>query len=137
MTKLDTCNYDSQRFEHVREEMTPFLVNRCGFNAKALQWLPAVGPTGDNVTSAPGNAHPLALWWQGPSLLQAIDALVPPARAVEHPLRVSVSDVFKGQRGGVVAGGKIEVPFWCHSVPTCHHCLSNITINTGRSSDGQ
>ncbi len=110
VTKLDTCEYDPQRFAHVRAQLAPFLQERCGFSASALQWLPAIGPTGDNVASPPADTHPLASWWKdGPTLLQAIDALAPPARAVERPLRVSVSDVFKGTRGGIVAGGKVEV----------------------------
>ena len=107
MSKLDTVDFDQHRFEHVRQQLTPFLQERCGFKAASLQWLPAVGPTGDNVTGP--SPDPRLAWWQGPTLLQAIDSLPAPARAVDRPLRVSVSDVFKGPRGGVVVGGKVEV----------------------------
>lgn len=34
-------------------------------------------------------------WYSGPSLMQALDALLPPARHVEQPLRLPISDVFK------------------------------------------
>lgn len=107
VSKLDTVNFDQHRFECVCQQLAPFLQERCGFKASSLQWLPAVGPTGDNVSAPP--TEPRLAWWQGPTLLQAIDALPPPARAVDRPLRVSVSDVFKGPRGGVVVGGKVEV----------------------------
>ena len=45
---------------------------------------------------------------QGPSVLQAIDAFKPSERATNKPFRMPITDVFKGQRGGVSVGGKLE-----------------------------
>ena len=47
-----------------------------------LQWLPAVGPSGQNLTSPPSEPW-LASWWkQGPSVLGAIDKFTPRERAI-------------------------------------------------------
>lgn len=45
---------------------------------------------------------------QGPSVVNAIDAFKPSERATQKPFRMPISDVFKGQRGGISVGGKLE-----------------------------
>lgn len=62
-----------ERFAHIRAVLEPFLQGTCGFRAANVQWLPAVGPTGQNLVAPPTEAA-LASWWQGPTLAQAIDA---------------------------------------------------------------
>ena len=67
------------------------------------------GLLGENLTR--GSAPPvLASWYgvEGPSLLERIDGLQPPERAVDKPLRLCVSDVFKGMGSGICVAGKIE-----------------------------
>ena len=41
-------------------------------------------------------------------MVAAIDSFQPSERAVGKPLRMPISDVFKGQRGGLSVGGKLE-----------------------------
>ena len=52
----------------------------------------------------------LTTWYgeDGPSLLERIDGLQPPERSVDKPLRLCVSDVFKGMGSGICVSGKIE-----------------------------
>ena len=47
---------------------------------------------------------------QGPSVMSAIEAFKPVNRtaALRRPLRLPIIDVFKGQRGGLSIGGKVE-----------------------------
>jgi translation elongation factor EF-1alpha len=48
-------------------------------------------------------------WYgSGPSLLERIDALQPPERAVEKPFRLCVADIFKGMGSGICVAGKLE-----------------------------
>ena len=56
----------------MRSVLAPFLQSTCGFRQGKVQWLPAVGPLGQNL-AAPPLEGVLASWWQGPSLMQAID----------------------------------------------------------------
>ena len=45
---------------------------------------------------------------QGPSVVGAINAFKPSERGTNRPFRLPISDVFKGQRGGLSVGGKLE-----------------------------
>lgn len=52
VSKLDTCNFSEQRFLDIKAVLLPFLKG-CGFRPSSLQWLPAVGPTGQNLAQPP------------------------------------------------------------------------------------
>ena len=78
ITKLDTCEFSEARFREVQGQLEPFL-GQCGY--KDVQWLPAAAPAGQNVSTAPTESR-LAAWWPGGhTLLDAIDAFQPVARA--------------------------------------------------------
>lgn len=123
-----------ERFESIKAAVSPFL-RSCGFRDASVQWIPAVGPTGDNLLSPPGTAaggaegaggsaaaattttataSPLASWWKGPTVVAAIDAFEPRPRLTDLPLRLPIHDVGgKGAAGpagggGLVVGGKVE-----------------------------
>lgn len=72
------CACVQERFEYIRSELLPFLKS-VGFKEQALQWLPAVGPAGQNL-NAPPTEPLLSSWWKGPTLVDAIDAFVPKPR---------------------------------------------------------
>jgi hypothetical protein len=67
-----------ERFQHIRATLLPFLKS-CGFKEAALQWLPAVGPLGENLASPPTNPA-LTAWWEGHTVVGAIDAFAPKQR---------------------------------------------------------
>ncbi len=69
-----------------------------------MQWLPAVGPAGENLVGPPADPR-LAAWWRGPSVMDAVDAFAPAARNVARPLRLPVAEVGKGARGGTAVSG--------------------------------
>lgn len=107
ITKLDTCGFSKERFDHIKSELEPFLKS-CGFKSESLQWLPAVGPTGENLAATPKDPN-LKSWYMGPTLSAAIDAFQPAHRLFERPLRMPVGEsTAKGNKGVVVVGGKIE-----------------------------
>ncbi|KAL3137939.1 hypothetical protein ABBQ38_005186 [Trebouxia sp. C0009 RCD-2024] len=105
VSKLDTCSFSERRFLDIKTVLLPFLKG-CGFRPSSLQWLPAVGPTGQNLTQPPTEKQ--LSWFKGPSVVQAIDAFKPSERATNKPFRMPITDVFKGQRGGLSVGGKLE-----------------------------
>lgn len=51
---------------------------------------------------------PFAGWYQGPTLLGAIDLLSVPPRDVAKPFRMSISDVYKDVSTGLVVTGKVD-----------------------------
>ena len=89
----------------MKSVLAPFL-KVSGFRESQITWLPAVGPSGVNLIGPPTEPA-LAQWWQGPTLVQAIDSLKPSARDVHKPLRLPVTDVFKSARGGAALGGRL------------------------------
>ncbi|DBA92996.1 TPA: hypothetical protein ACH3X2_003338 [Trebouxia sp. C0005] len=105
ISKLDTCDFSQQRFQDIEATLLPFLKG-CGFRPGSIQWLPAVGPTGQNLVKPP--TEPELSWFKGPSVVAAINAFKPSERATSKPFRMPITDVFKGQRGGISVGGKLE-----------------------------
>lgn len=81
----------------IKAELQPFL-RTCGFKDSSVQWLPAVGPAGENLV-APPSAPELKAWWSGPTLVSAIDAFTPRERVVMRPLRIPITDVFRSKAG--------------------------------------
>jgi elongation factor 1 alpha-like protein len=115
-----------ERFEAIKAAVAPFL-RACGFRDASVQWLPAVGPTGENLVARGEGGGALGWWGRSgggggggagaggptPTVVQAIDAFDPRPRLTDLPLRMPVHDV--GGRGaagpgsgGVVVGGKVE-----------------------------
>lgn len=93
------------RFKEVKSILQLFL-KMSGFRESQTSWLPAVGPSGENLVGTPAEPA-LAGWWHGATLVQAIDAFKPSARDVHKPLRLPVTDVFKSARGGAALGGRL------------------------------
>ena len=61
VSKLDTCNFSEQRFLDIQAVLLPFLKG-CGFRPSSLQWLPAIGPSGQNLTQPP--SEPQLSWFK-------------------------------------------------------------------------
>lgn len=47
-------------------------------------------------------------WYKGPTLLEALDAIEPPKRPVDKPLRLPLQDVYKIGGIGTVPVGRVE-----------------------------
>jgi elongation factor 1 alpha-like protein len=109
VNKMDQANTDDgtdapfsqSKFNEIVARMTPYLAKK-GFNvAKKVKFVPCSGLTGENVASL-SKECPLAAWYQGPTLLQAIDEFTPVPKVADKPLRCIVSDTYP-ERAGVCA----------------------------------
>lgn len=78
-THTNKHTHTQERFQHIKSALEPFLHSLCGFRPTSVQWLPAVGPSGQNLVVPPTEAA-LAAWWQGPTLVQAVDGFKPRER---------------------------------------------------------
>lgn len=115
MSKVESCGavrslFASLCFIHA---VSTFLVKQVGFRANMLQFVPCSGHKGINVVDCKEPA--LRSWYQGPTLMQCIDAFVPPAaRDLGKPLRFYVTEVLgRGEAGlaGMGLAGKVESGF--------------------------
>ncbi|KAF9189708.1 HBS1-like protein [Haplosporangium sp. Z 767] len=127
INKLDVVGWSEARFLEIVSKLELFLVKDASFKRSNLRFIPCSGFTGENLVqrSKPGQicngsavsdaAVPdsvasvveMFAWYKGPTLVETIDKLEAPTRAVEKPFRMSVTDVFKGT-GGVSAAGRLE-----------------------------
>ena len=108
VNKMDTedpkGNHWSQaRFEEIKNEVSDYL-KKVGYNPEKIMFVPISGWHGDNMLEASGNLS----WFKGPTLIQALDTVIPPKRPTEKPLRLPVQDVYKIQGIGTVPAGRVE-----------------------------
>merc|ERR1740129_951174 len=75
-----------------------------GYNVANIPFIPISGWVGDNMIEASDNMG----WYNGPTLLAALDALRPPKRPSDKPLRLPLQDVYKIGGIGTVPVGRVE-----------------------------
>ena len=100
MNKADLLGFDRTRIEPVAGQARALLAS-LGLDASAL--IPASARHGDNVAGRSANLA----WYTGPTLVEALAAVPPPASQADRPFRLPVQDVYRdGDRRVVV--GRIE-----------------------------
>jgi elongation factor 1-alpha len=105
INKMDdkSVNYDEKRYNEIKDEMTKFL-GKCGYKAEEIPFIPISGWIGDNMIDRSENMK----WYKGPTLLEALDAVKPPKRPLDKPLRLPLQDVYKIGGIGTVPVGRVE-----------------------------
>ncbi|ODV88573.1 hypothetical protein CANCADRAFT_52543 [Tortispora caseinolytica NRRL Y-17796] len=115
INKMDAANWSEDRFNEIVKETSNF-IKKVGYNPKTVPFVPISGWNGDNMIEVTTNA-PWYKGWQketkagvvkGKTLLEAIDAIEPPTRPVEKPLRLPLQDVYKIGGIGTVPVGRVE-----------------------------
>ncbi|KAG0270634.1 hypothetical protein DFQ27_002625 [Actinomortierella ambigua] len=109
INKLDVVQWSEARFLEIKDKLETFLTKEASFRKQNLTFIPCSGFTGENLVqrSTEGDIVHQFAWYTGPTLVETIDRLEAPARAVEKPFRMSATDVFKGT-GGVCVAGRLE-----------------------------
>merc|ERR1712088_1261629 len=117
VNKMDSTEpkYSEKRFQEIVKEVSGY-VKKIGFNPKAIAFVPISGWHGDNMINATENI-PWYKGWKverkegnadGKTLFEALDAIVPPARPSDKPLRLPLQDVYKIGGIGTVPVGRVE-----------------------------
>ncbi|CZT25394.1 related to translation elongation factor HBS1 protein [Ramularia collo-cygni] len=101
VNKLDSTKpaWSEDRFEAVRAPVLK-LLTETGFLAENIAFVPCSGLGGENVVTSPSNVA-AASWVQAShqTLLKQLESSIPPLvglEVVEKPLRMQISDVFRG-----------------------------------------
>ena len=106
VNKMDLVGHGADRFGEVVSEYRRYLA---GLGIEPACFIPISAREGDNV-AARSEAMP---WYQGPTVLQALDGFAPRVRPVDRPLRLPVQGVYKFDRRRIIAGrvesGRIAV----------------------------
>ena len=95
INKMDTAKYSEARYEEIIKETSNF-IKKVGFNPKNVPFVPISGWHGDNMVEATTNMAWYKGWKKdtksgeatGKTLLDAIDAIEPPSRPTDKPLRL-------------------------------------------------
>lgn len=105
INKMDekTVNYGQPRYQEIKDEVSKFL-SKVGYKGDQVPFIPVSGFNGDNLIERSTNMD----WYKGPILLDVLDAIVPPKRPVELPLRLPLQDVYKIGGIGTVPVGRVE-----------------------------
>jgi elongation factor 1-alpha len=113
---MDTTKWSEERFNEIIKETSNF-IKKVGYNPKAVAFVPISGWHGDNMLEESANMTWYKGWTRetaksgavkGKTLLDAIDAIEPPTRPSDKPLRLPLQDVYKIGGIGTVPVGRVE-----------------------------
>ncbi|PVH13752.1 elongation factor 1-alpha 2 [Candidozyma duobushaemuli] len=115
INKMDSVKWDKNRYDEIVKETSNF-VKKVGYNPKTVPFVPISGWNGDNMILASTNCDWYKGWEKetkagkstGKTLLEAIDAIDPPTRPTDKPLRLPLQDVYKIGGIGTVPVGRVE-----------------------------
>jgi elongation factor 1-alpha len=105
VNKMDekTVSWSQSRFDEIQKEVSEYL-KKVGYNPAKVPFVPISGWHGDNMLEK----SPNLTWFKGPTLLEALDAIIPPKRPLDKPLRLPLQDVYKIGGIGTVPVGRVE-----------------------------
>jgi translation elongation factor EF-1alpha len=109
INKLEIFNWKKERYDEIVEILKKYLVEELGFPEKNIKFFPVSGLTGDNLVKPISSTN--AKWYDGPTLVELIDLLEPPQRAIDAPVRFVINDVSKNPvngHQGINLYGKLE-----------------------------
>jgi elongation factor 1-alpha len=95
--------WNQERYNEIVEEVSAYL-KKIGYNPKKIPFIPISGWEGDNMIEKSPNLP----WYKGPTLIEALDAIIPPKRPTDRPLRIPLQDVYKIGGIGTVPVGRVE-----------------------------
>merc|ERR1712027_178237 len=117
VNKMDSTEppYSQARFEEIQKEVSGF-IKKVGYNPAAVAFVPISGWHGDNMLEPSTNMSWYKGWEvtrkegnaKGTTLLEALDAIIPPQRPTDKPLRLPLQDVYEIGGIGTVPVGRVE-----------------------------
>jgi elongation factor 1-alpha len=103
INKMDAAKYSEERYNAVKTEVSQ-LLGMVGFKASEIAFIPTSAFEGDNMKGPSANTP----WYKGPSLLEALNALVEPEKPDKLPLRIPIQDAYTISGIGTVPVGRVE-----------------------------
>lgn len=97
VNKMDLIQYSEVEFQKIKGEMNQFLSN---LHVHPLKYIPVSAFYGENLTHHSGKMP----WYQGETVLQALDLLEKDEGLENKPLRFPIQDVYKFDQRRIIAG---------------------------------
>jgi elongation factor 1-alpha len=115
VNKMDNAKFSEERFTEIKKEVSSY-IKKVGYNPDTVAFIPISGWHGDNMLEVSANMP----WFKGfeidrkgtkssgKTLVDALDAIDPPNRPTDKPLRLPLQDVYKIGGIGTVPVGRVE-----------------------------
>lgn len=105
INKMDdpTVDWSQQRYEEVRDGVSR-LLRMVGYSVSRIHFIPVSGWTGDNLVERSKNMP----WYDGATLIEALDEFEMPSKPIDKPLRIPIQDVYSIRGVGTVPVGRVE-----------------------------
>lgn len=105
INKMDdaSVNWDETRYEEVKDGISR-LLKQVGYDPSKIHFVPTSGWTGDNLVNKSENMS----WYNGPTLIEALDDFELPPKPTDKPLRIPVQEVYTIRGVGTTPVGKVE-----------------------------
>ncbi len=97
VNKMDLVKWEQDQFDLVEEEFRAYLAS-IGVEPKVF--IPISARDGDNIATRSERMN----WYEGPTVLEALDSFETGSAPVEQPLRLPVQDVYKFDARRIIAG---------------------------------
>ncbi|WP_266075177.1 translation elongation factor EF-1 subunit alpha [Haladaptatus caseinilyticus] len=103
VNKMDVVDYDEGKYKEVKDEVSK-LLKQVNFKSDDATFVPTSAFEGDNVSEQSDNTA----WYDGPTLLEALNNLEAPEPPTDADLRLPIQDVYTISGIGTVPVGRIE-----------------------------
>ena len=97
VNKMDLAHFEQGVYDRIVSEYTEFLTT---IGVRAERFIPVSARGGDNVARK-SEAMP---WYDGPTVLEALDTFSAPATEADLPLRLPLQDVYRFDNRRILAG---------------------------------
>ncbi|KAK3784946.1 hypothetical protein RRG08_062691 [Elysia crispata] len=117
VNQMDSTNppYSEARFNEIKEEISAY-IEKIGYNPRTVAFVPICGLQGENMTTSSDKMAWFEGWTierreskaSGKTLLEALEAVLPPTPRIEQPLRLPLREVQQISGVRTVAVGRVE-----------------------------
>jgi bifunctional enzyme CysN/CysC len=97
VNKMDLRDFNAEVFQQIETEYRAFL-GKLGVAPKLF--IPIAAKLGDNVASHSANMP----WYNGPTVLAALDSFEPASKPTDLPLRFPIQDIYRFDKRRILAG---------------------------------
>ena len=104
INKMDLVDYKEEDYEELKNDLVKLLKTMGYRDADKFLYIPASAFYGDNVTKKSDKMP----WWNGPTVVEAIDTFKLPEKPIDKPLRIPIQDVYSITGVGTVPVGRVE-----------------------------
>ncbi len=105
VNKMDVSEppWSEQRYKQIVNILSKFMKG-LGYDPTKIPFVPVSAWTGDNLIERSPNMP----WYNGPTLVEALDQLKVPSKPVDKPLRIPIQAVYAISGVGTVPVGRVE-----------------------------